>query len=127
MTQEPQHFVISEQDFDLTLLPKAGRAPGTAEFRKHVTKYFRKQYADQPGEVSVEFGDGTISVTWMPAALEADPQQAIIDLLNAGDYAQAAPMLEALLQANPSDHMALYNLGMVYSDQGGLAVGATAS
>jgi tetratricopeptide (TPR) repeat protein len=45
---------------------------------------------------------------------------AIIDLLNAGRYAQAAPMLQGLLQANPRDHDALYNLGMVYSDQGRL-------
>ncbi|MBK1621080.1 hypothetical protein CKO42_22180 [Lamprobacter modestohalophilus] len=120
MSHEPQHFTISEQDFDLTLLPKVGRVPGTPEFRKHVTKYFRKQYAGQPGEVTVDFADGAISVTWMPASTAADPQQAIIDLLNAGDYARAAPMLETLLQANPNDHMALYNLGMVYSDQGRL-------
>ena len=120
MTHESQHFVISEQDFDLKLLPKAGRVPGTAEFRKHVTKYFRKQFAAQAGEVSVEFNDGTISVTWVPAESEADPQQAILELLNAGDYARASPMLEALLQANPKDFMALYNLGMVYSDQGRL-------
>lgn len=120
MSSEPQHFVISEQDFDLMLLPKVGRVPGTAEFRKHVTKYFRKQYADHPGEVSVEFSSGTIIVTWIAAESEADPQQAIIDLLNAGDYDRAAPMLQSLLQANPNDHMALYNLGMVYSDQGRL-------
>jgi len=120
MAHKATHFVINEQDFDLSLLPKAARNPGTQTFRKHVVKYFRKEYARVPGEVNVEFNDGNIEVTWIPSDADIDPEKAIVDLLNAGQYAQAISMLEGLLQANPNDHMALYNLGMVFSDHGRL-------
>ena len=59
-------------------------------------------------------------MTWIPESADLAPMDAIIDLLNTGKYDQAAPMLETLLQANPNDFDALYNLGMVYSDQGRL-------
>ena len=114
------HYVISEQDFDLSLIPKAGRQVGTDAFRKHVTKYFRKQYESLDGETTVVFEDGNIAVTWIPKHADLDPMDAIIGYLNAGKYDQAAPMLETLIQANPKDYNALYNLGMVYSDQGRL-------
>ncbi len=117
---QPINYVISQQDFDVSLIPKAGRTIGTDGFRKHVTKYFRKQYEGQGGETTVEFVDGKIIVTWMPVEADQAPFGAIIDLLKAGDYATALPMLQSLLQANPADHEALYNLGMVYSDQGRL-------
>ena len=117
---QPISYIISEQDFDLSLIPKAGRTRGTDAFRKHVTKYFRKQYEGQGGDTTVEFVDGNINVTWMPVEADQEPMDAIIDLLSAGDYATAAPMLQSLLQVNPRDHDALYNLGMVYSDQGRL-------
>lgn len=117
---QPIHYLISEQDFDLALLPQAGRVRGSDAFRHQVTQYFRNQYAATGGEVTVEFRDGNIGVTWMPAAADQEPAQAIYDRLQAGDYAAAAPMLAAMLQANPRDQEALYNLGMVYSDQGRL-------
>ena len=117
---QPQHFSIAENEFDVSLLPKAGRERGSAAFRKHVTKYFRAQYQGLGGDTEVEFTGGNIVVTWTPDATDRNPMGAIVDLLNAGRYDQAAPMLETLLQANPRDHNALYNLGLVYSDQGRL-------
>lgn len=117
---EPIHYVISEKDFDLSLLPKSGRSIGSEGFRKHVAKYFRNQYEGQDGDTTIEFRDGNIYVSWMPRIAYEEPLDAIIALLNAGDYAKATPMLETLLQANPRDYNALYNLGLVYSDQGKL-------
>ncbi len=118
---QPISYLISEKDFDLALLPKAGRARGSDAFRQQVTQYFRNQYAASGGEVTVEFRDGNIAVTWMPAEADQEPAQAIYDRLQAGDYAAAVPMLAALLQVNPRDHEPLNTLGMVYSPQGRLA------
>jgi Flp pilus assembly protein TadD len=117
---QPIHFVISEQEFDRSLLPKTGRQLGTDAFRQSVARYFRAQYAELGGETTVEFEDGAIAVTWIPGATDRDPMAAIVERLNAGDYQRAKPMLETLLQANPRDHDALYNLGIVYSDEGRL-------
>ena len=44
----------------------------------------------------------------------------IVELLQAGKYADARPMLEALLPVQPDNLDVLYNLGMVYSDEGRL-------
>jgi len=117
---QPMTYVIPEQAFDLTLLPERAREIGSDAFRQQVTKYLRAQHGADAGATSVEFVDGNIVVTWIPEEIDSEPMDAIIDLLNAGDYAQAAPMLEDLLHANPNDVVALYNLGMVYSDQGRL-------
>jgi Flp pilus assembly protein TadD len=117
---QPIHFVIHEKDFDLSLLPPEARTPGTPGFRKHVTDYVRQQYAQAGGETTVEFTGGSIAVTWTPDQATDNPMQAILQLLNEGRYGEAEPILKTLLQANPKDHEALYNLGMVYSDQGRL-------
>ncbi len=117
---EPIHFNLSEKDFDLTLIPKAGREIGSPAFKKHVTKYFRQQYQNMDGETTVEFKNGNISVTWMPRSNDLEPMDAILDLLNTGRYDQAVPLLETMLKVDPKNHDALYNLGMVYSDQGRL-------
>lgn len=117
---EPIHFVISESSFDLSQIPQSARSVGSDSFRQHVAQYFRKQYEHLDGDTTVEFKDGNIVVTWIPRVADRAPMDAIVELLKAGNYTQAAPMLMGLLQANPNDPDALYNLGMVYSDQGRL-------
>lgn len=120
MTPVPIHFQIEERSFDLSLLPATARQPRTPAFRQAVTTYYRKAYASLGGTVEVEFQEGTISVTWRAAEAERDPLAGIIGLLQAGNYAAARPMLETLLTLQPDDLQVLYNLGMVYSDEGRL-------
>jgi hypothetical protein len=57
---QPISYLINEQDFDLALLPKAGRDRGSGAFRQQVTQYFRNQYAAAGGEVTVEFRTATL-------------------------------------------------------------------
>ena len=119
MTQ-PIHFVLDEAVVDTSLLPRDAGVPSTPAFRKAVVEYFRKAYASLGGMVDVDFRDGTVAVTWWPSNADQDPIAAIIDLLQAGRYADARPMLETLLRVQPENHDLLYNLGMVYSDEGRL-------
>ncbi len=111
------NYTISEQDFDLTLIPEDVRTVGTDLFRKAVTGYIRSQYKDMGGDTTVTFVDGAIMVTWIPDGM---PMESILMHLSAGEYDKALPMLESLYQVNPQDPDVLYNLGMVYSDQGRL-------
>lgn len=120
MTTQPIHFQIEEKRFDLSLLPAKARKLRTHTFRQAVTAYYQKAYAPLGGAVEVEFRDGTISVTWRATETEQNPMEGILGLLQAGRYADARPMLESLLTFQPDDLRVLYNLGMVYSDEGRL-------
>lgn len=118
---EPIHYQIDEIAFDPEQLPADARAVGSAAFRNHVKAFFERQYRGMPGETMVSFENGKISVTWMPKEADENPAAAIMRLLEAGRYTEAAPLLETAIQANPRDHQSLYNLGMIYSDMGRLA------
>lgn len=117
---EPVHFVMEEAVFDTSLLPPDAGVPPTPGFREAVVEYFRKAYASLGGMVDVDFRDGTIAVTWWASNADQDPIAGIISLLQAGRYADARPILETLLRVQPENHDLLYNLGMVYSDEGRL-------
>jgi tetratricopeptide (TPR) repeat protein len=117
---EPIRVTLDEATFDVALLPAAARAPATPAFRRAVAAYFERMYAPLGGTVDVEFADGRIVVVWRSAESDRDPMGGIIELLSAGRYAEARPMLEALLRLQPDDADVLYNLGMVYSDEGRL-------
>jgi tetratricopeptide (TPR) repeat protein len=58
-------------------------------------------------------------VAWLPQAGDGEEQifQFALDLLRQGDYRSAEPILRALLARQPSHGDALYNLGMMLSDQ----------
>ncbi|MEI6110344.1 MAG: tetratricopeptide repeat protein [Cyanobium sp. ELA712] len=76
------------------------------------------------GQVDVVFANGRIEVSWSPATETATPSAkamaAITPLLKQRRYGEARPLLEALLKAEPENRDALYNLGMVASDEGQL-------
>ncbi|WP_139559698.1 tetratricopeptide repeat protein [Methylotetracoccus oryzae] len=118
---EPIHYQLDEAAFDLTLLPENARTVGSSAFRAQVQAFFEQQYRGFAGETTVLFENGKISVTWIPRTADEDPRAAVLALLQSGRYDEAKPLLETALQANPRDHDALYNLGMVYSDEGRLA------
>ncbi|MBK8638709.1 MAG: tetratricopeptide repeat protein [Chromatiaceae bacterium] len=120
MTPQAIHFQIEEKRFDPSLLPAKARKPRTPTFRQAVISYYRQAYAPLGGAVEVDFLDDTISVTWRAAEAEQNPMEGILGLLQAGRYADARPMLESLLTFQPDDPHILYNLGMVYSDEGRL-------
>ena len=75
---EPVHYILSESDFDLNLIPEASRLPGSKAFREHVTKYFQQQYGNLGGETTVEFINGIISVTWIPESADFAPISSIL-------------------------------------------------
>ena len=120
MMPQPIHFQLDEQRFDVSLLPAKARQPATPAFRQAVTAYYRQAYAPLGGAVEVEFTAGAIRVTWRAAAAEQDPMAGIVGLLQAGRQAEAKPILETLLTLQPDNLDVLYNLGMVYSDEGRL-------
>jgi len=115
---EPLKFTLSVQDFLTYLLPEKFSNVGTAEFRKAVVKFYKDQFAEAGGNTIVEIDDENISVQWIPDEVAKNPFAYALDLLRHGELAQAVPLLESFLAADPSGIDTLYNLGMAQSDLG---------
>ena len=113
-------FTIEEASFDASLLPEGSRTPGTEAFHRAVTDYFQRSYASMGGQLSVVFAAGRIEVAWEPAAAEAPAMASIGPLLQQRRFDEARPLLEALLQLQPEHPEALYNLGVLASEEGRL-------
>ncbi|MCP9915278.1 tetratricopeptide repeat protein [Cyanobium sp. ATX 6F1] len=117
-------FTIEETTFDRKLLPEDSGKPGSAAFHRAVTDYFQQAYGAMGGRVDVVFANGRIEVNWSPATESAtstaEAMAAITPLLKQRRYGEARPLLVALLEAEPENRDALYNLGMVASDEGQL-------
>ena len=111
-------FSIEEAGFDASLLPEGSRTPGTEAFHRAVTDYFQKSYASMGGQLSVVFAAGRIEVAWEPTAPEAPAMASIGPLLQQRRFDEARPLLETLLQLQPEHPEALYNLGVLASEEG---------
>ncbi|MFN6340146.1 MAG: tetratricopeptide repeat protein [Cyanobacteriota bacterium] len=113
-------FSIDEASFDASLLPEGSRTAGTVAFHRAVTDYFQRSYAGIGGQLSVVFAAGRIEVAWEPAAPEAPAMATIGPLLQQRRFDEARPLLETLLQLQPKHPEALYNLGVLASEEGEL-------
>jgi Flp pilus assembly protein TadD len=113
-------FSIEEASFDASLLPEGSRTPGTEAFHRAVTDYFQRSYASMGGQLSVVFAAGRIEVAWEPAPPEAPAMATIGPLLQQRRFDDARPLLETLLQLQPEHPEALYNLGVLASEEGQL-------
>ena len=83
-----------------------------------MTDYFQKAYASMGGQLSVVFIAGRIEVAWEPTAPETTAMASIGPLLQQRRFEEARPLLETLLQLEPEHPEALYNLGVLASEEG---------
>ena len=113
-------FSIDEVSFDASLLPEGSRTPGSEAFHRAVTDYFQRSYAGMSGQLSVVFAAGRIEVAWEPAAPEAPAMATIGPFLQQRRFDEARSLLETLLQLQPEHPEALYNLGVLASEEGQL-------
>jgi tetratricopeptide (TPR) repeat protein len=124
MNPEPFSFQIPLEDFDLSLLPvdasliRSDPAMRASAIREFYEEAFRRL----GGTATVLVHDAVVSVAWQPASGDAADQllEHAIGLLNRGNTAAAEPILRTLIARNPGNADALYNLGMMLSDQGRL-------
>jgi cytochrome c-type biogenesis protein CcmH/NrfG len=122
MAGEDLSFTLSWADIDAAILPPDAREPGTEPFRRAVVEFLRQQYEAVGGKARIVFNDAEnlVAVHWVAPQPQSLEQRAL-DALNRRDFATAVPLLKAVIAKAPNDPTHLYNLGMVYSDQGRLA------
>jgi Flp pilus assembly protein TadD len=115
-------FTLAWDDISQATLPEDSRQPGTDAFRQAVTTFLQKQYEGLGGKARIIFNDSdrTMTVHWAKQDGFQTVEQRAQESLQRGDYSVAIPLLKALASIEPDNPTPLYNLGMVYSDQGRL-------
>ena len=114
----PLEFRIAVRDFDVYQLPADSRDPANERFAIAVAEYFARQFAHVGGNTIVGVDSDEIGVSWIPDVVSQEPLAYALSLLREGKLADAIPLLEWLLLADPNDFTILYNLGMAESDLG---------
>jgi Flp pilus assembly protein TadD len=112
-------FTLGWTDVDPALLPADSRELGTDGFRLAVTRVLQGAYESLGGKARIIFDDAsrTLTVYWAKHGTFASVEQRATEALKQGDTSIAVPLLKAIIAKTPGDATALYNLGMIYSDQ----------
>jgi Flp pilus assembly protein TadD len=115
-------FTLAWDDIDPATLPEDSRQPGSDAFRRAVTLFLQRQYEPLGGKARIIINDAdrTLTVHWAKRGGFHSVEDKIKEALGRGDFGVAIPLLRALIAAEPRNANLLYNLGMVYSDQGRL-------
>jgi len=116
--QIPNIAVIKIADYDLSGLPEAYQNPNAEGFEDVLKKHISEEYnADgQFTKVSIE-QDTLIIAEDLEAKAKSDEG---LDVLQRGIYPTGKAIFEGLYAQYPTNPIVLYNLGMVYSDEGNL-------
>ncbi len=118
---EPFSFQYPIADFDLTKLPVNPELlrGNPAMLASAVQTFYQDCFRKLGGTANILVKDGVVSVSWLPKA--GDPAEQVMEhalsLLRQGDYQTAEPLLRALIARDANHADALYNLGMMLSDQ----------
>ena len=115
-------FTLAWDDISPATLPEDSRQPGTELFRRAVTDFLQQQYEPLGGKARIIFNDTdrTLTVRWARQKSFQSVEDKAQESLRRGDVGVAIPLLKALIAAKANDPIPLYNLGVLYSDQGRL-------
>jgi tetratricopeptide (TPR) repeat protein len=112
---------IKLADIDPELLPDGASSRGASAYRDAVSQLLRKQMRQIGGLIeSLAFNPDEVQVAWQPDRSGADPLDAIIEMLEQGQYRESILLLELLVSDDRDNPHLLYNLGMAYSDTSNL-------
>ena len=121
MKPEAFSFQYPIADFDLTKLPvdPALLRENPAMLVSAIQTFYQDCFRKLGGTAHIVLKEGVVAVSWYPQAGDAAEQvfEHASALLRAGDYRTAEPLLRALLARDANHADALFNLGMMLSDQ----------
>lgn len=117
MNKSPFAYKLLLADIDTASYPELAKEVSSSAFKAHFQKQIEQEYKALQGQLDIRFSEDSVNVSWQPEGNNAD-KKLIFELLQNGQINKAKPLLEQLLSSSPTDTDALYNLGMIYSDQG---------
>ncbi len=117
--QPPNTVFIKISDYDLSALPEVYQNPNADGFEDYLKKHIIEEYSADGlfTKVSIE-QDTLIIAEDIEAKTKSDEG---LDALQRGIYSTGKDIFEGLYAQYPANSIVLYNLGMVYSDEGNLA------
>ena len=129
MTPQPFSFQFPIADFDLTKLPVDASLlrEDPALLVSAIQTFYQDIFRSLGGTANILVRDDVVSVSWYPGEGDAVGQvlEHAMGLLHQGDYRTAEPLLRAVLAHDADQPDALFNLGMMLSDQRKLAEAVT--
>ena len=113
-------FELGFDDFDRNLLPAPMPKVGSPEFCRGVSRFFVEQFQALGCRARVVTDDRKrrIRVAWTKPASGQDPLDKVGELLQAGRFTEAVPILATLHFNDPDDAVILYQLGVCHSALG---------
>jgi tetratricopeptide (TPR) repeat protein len=125
VTMDSLKFEFRLAEFDLGLLsigPDLLKG-NAALLREAVETYLADYFKRVGGQASIATRDDVVTVTWTPYSTEdfGRLKGYALSLLKDGAFAQAQPIIEALLRRDPNDSHLLLDYGMLLSDAGRVA------
>jgi tetratricopeptide (TPR) repeat protein len=117
--QTPSTVLIKIADYDLSALPETYQDPNAEGFEDCLKKHITEEYGADGlfSKVSIE-QDTLIIAEDIEAKTKSEEG---LDALQRGIYSKGKAIFEGLYAQYPANSIVLYNLGMVYSDEGNLA------
>lgn len=117
--QAPNTAFIKISDYNLSDLPEAYQNPNAAGFKDYLKKHIIEEYSANGLFIKVSIEQDTLIIAEDIEAKEKSDKG--LDALQRGIYQKGKAIFEALYAQYPTNSIVLYNLGMVYSDNGNLA------
>ncbi|MBU6174512.1 MAG: tetratricopeptide repeat protein, partial [Planctomycetes bacterium] len=111
-----RQITIPKDDFNLELI--GGKKNDTSATDIAISDYLVGMLQALKLKSRVVVGPEFIEIEWFPDESSADPFESAITLLRKGKYDEGVFLLRAVIESNPDDIDALYNLGMALSDMG---------
>ncbi len=114
---------IGFDDFDFSQVGMTPVMAGTDSFSTAVTDFFCRQFEAMGGSARVIVDDQArdIRVTWSLKPGSREPKEIVLELLRAGQFQRAIPLLWTLIKTLPSDPDAYYNMGVAKNELGEFA------
>ncbi|PWQ97866.1 tetratricopeptide repeat protein [Leucothrix pacifica] len=120
MSKAPFELALSYDTVNTSDYPSDAQTVGSTAFNQQLREQLEKQYQSLGGDLKLVFGEHSVLIKWHAGDSVEQQRAQALGFLKAGEYSQAIPLLNAILEHDPNDTDSLYNLGMVYSDQGKL-------
>jgi Flp pilus assembly protein TadD len=118
MSEVLQEVQLSLAEFDREQLPEDQRDLQGDEFCEAVREHLAAQFANERGAAEVIVTGDRIIIRWMDSVTGQSLAGIGIEQLKAGQVDKGIATLRQALKRNPSDHVALLNLGMALTEQG---------
>ena len=120
MSIAPFDLELRYDSIDTTDYPETAKDIQSDAFKQELRQRLEQQYRSLGGNLIIEPDSSSVRIHWNAGtSLEQQKSQAM-QLLQSGNIPQAQPILQSILNNSPEDTDTLYNLGMIYSDQGKL-------